>query len=653
MRKIVELMFVISFITFVYCANAVDRFWNNTGTDFNDGASWIGGTAPGKNDRAYFYDDMAIQPYLTASTTLHSLFLTPASGTSASDATSAAGGYVLSGSPGTTLTLTSTGHNHGGVYMMEQCTTGTNVIDVGLGLPDRESLGVSFINLRSGVLEISGSITGNSNNVLRAGGEKIIPTLILSGDNTGFTGGFVKAAAHPVYIRNSKSVYKLTQLIFEIHGSSAVASNRFINDTGAELVFENNPQIIFRGGDGVVFEGDCPFDLGNGTIVFDDGDTGRNCPLYINAPLVRMLGDITQERADHGLVKLGKGTLEIGGKSSCERNLVVGDGVLLVDDFQAISPLAALNITRHSSSVSGGIIGLAYGDFTMPLGEIPGGFYSGDGGGYSSWGGWAAYGGDRNVNIGGDLQAVTNAKPFMTQITLGSPTADGTVTFLNPLHTANSKWTCYKGAADVDGRFAGAITNYNGTWSTITKYGDGILELSADNPLTGRIDVYEGVLLVSGSVRTQMNAKSGGALGGNGTFLSEITIENNGAFYMDDRFGTATVSGELKFNDGAKIRLLVDGSDAAGIQFAGTYKKISNLGNISCTIEAATDDVTIGTIKLIDWSDATSPNISSLDPEKFSIENDEEFAGTFSIRDNALVLVYRNLQVQPACIIIR
>ncbi len=48
MRKIVELMFVISFITFVYCANAVDRYWNNTGTDFNDGASWIGGTAPGK-----------------------------------------------------------------------------------------------------------------------------------------------------------------------------------------------------------------------------------------------------------------------------------------------------------------------------------------------------------------------------------------------------------------------------------------------------------------------------------------------------------------------------------------------------------------------------------------------------------------------------
>src|SRR5205823_12214014 len=60
-------------------AQAANRTWNNSGTDFNAGASW-GGTPPGSSDIAVFNVAAITQPNLSASLTIKELnFSTTAS----------------------------------------------------------------------------------------------------------------------------------------------------------------------------------------------------------------------------------------------------------------------------------------------------------------------------------------------------------------------------------------------------------------------------------------------------------------------------------------------------------------------------------------------------------------------------------------------
>src|SRR6266852_2797833 len=53
-------------------AQAANRTWGNTGTDFNSNSSW-GGQAPGSNDVAVFGSAAVTQPNLSASLTIQEL----------------------------------------------------------------------------------------------------------------------------------------------------------------------------------------------------------------------------------------------------------------------------------------------------------------------------------------------------------------------------------------------------------------------------------------------------------------------------------------------------------------------------------------------------------------------------------------------------
>src|SRR5438128_2290270 len=80
-------------------AEASDKTWKNSGTDFNTSTSWNPSGAPGSADRAVFSSAMSVQPNLSASLTIQELYF---SGTSTS-------GYDLtSSSTSIKLTLTST-----------------------------------------------------------------------------------------------------------------------------------------------------------------------------------------------------------------------------------------------------------------------------------------------------------------------------------------------------------------------------------------------------------------------------------------------------------------------------------------------------------------------------------------------------------------
>src|SRR5262245_41316476 len=51
-----------------------ERDWGNAGTDFNSGANWVGGIAPGLSDVAWFKTAETVQPNLSASLSIAGLY---------------------------------------------------------------------------------------------------------------------------------------------------------------------------------------------------------------------------------------------------------------------------------------------------------------------------------------------------------------------------------------------------------------------------------------------------------------------------------------------------------------------------------------------------------------------------------------------------
>lgn len=106
----------IAFPACVQPLSAASIFWANSGTDFNAGASWIGGTAPGAADIATFAGAKTTDPVLSAPTAIRGLAFSNATASS----------YTLSGA--STLTLGIGGIDASAV------TSGTNTITAPLTL---------------------------------------------------------------------------------------------------------------------------------------------------------------------------------------------------------------------------------------------------------------------------------------------------------------------------------------------------------------------------------------------------------------------------------------------------------------------------------------------------------------------------------------
>jgi hypothetical protein len=86
-----------------HVAQAASAVWQNTGTDFNTGGNWSGGTGtggiPGTGDNATFTGAEVSNPNLSASLTIQGITFSTTTTT----------GYTLSASAGQSLTLTNVG----------------------------------------------------------------------------------------------------------------------------------------------------------------------------------------------------------------------------------------------------------------------------------------------------------------------------------------------------------------------------------------------------------------------------------------------------------------------------------------------------------------------------------------------------------------
>jgi hypothetical protein len=102
--------------------SAADIEWGNTATDYNAGASWAGGVAPGSGDSAVFSSAVTNQPGLSANITNQQIRFTTSTG-----------GWTLNGTSALSLTSTGTGTTAGtGSAIAGTNTSGTNTINAAI-----------------------------------------------------------------------------------------------------------------------------------------------------------------------------------------------------------------------------------------------------------------------------------------------------------------------------------------------------------------------------------------------------------------------------------------------------------------------------------------------------------------------------------------
>jgi len=211
------------------------QVWKNTAgnTDFNNGNSWVSGTAPGNNDVGAFTSAAVAQPNLSASVQIAGLYF-KGTGTSGYDLTRLGITQTLT----LTATATSIGNetNNGqAVAIGAENTSGTNTIDVPIILAPGTGTVSTIFQAAGGTLVINGVISGTSIGLSKTGGG----TLTLSGANT-YSGAttvsagtlFVNgslASGSAVTVSNSGTVLGGTGTI---NGSVSIASSGAILEGG-------------------------------------------------------------------------------------------------------------------------------------------------------------------------------------------------------------------------------------------------------------------------------------------------------------------------------------------------------------------------------------------------------------------------------------
>ena len=266
-----------------------------------------------------------------------------------------------------------------------------------------------------------------------------------------------------------------------------------------------------------------------------------------------------------GLTKTGTGTLSLSNANTYTGVTTVSAGVLLLDNANAL-PGGIGNAGGTSNlTFNGGVVGLATGDFTRSLNTAA----TASATTFTGAGGWAAFGADRNVNLGGALAPITWATAstgFNNQtLILGASSATHTVTLQNPLIVTTARTVQVDdGSAATDAFLSGAIS---GTGGNITKTGNGTLNISGNMSNTGGVTLTAGSLVLSGT-----NTYSGASTVSINNLT--LTFQNAGQSVSPN----TTLNPTINNNPTATIKLLSDTGGSTGTLTLGNTLKSAGGG---------------------------------------------------------------------------
>ena len=237
----------------------------------------------------------------------------------------------------------------------------------------------------------------------------------------------------------------------------------------------------------------------SGRINLTDGTASANPRSFVfsGAGNTVVSGSLFQGGSGAGSVLLiGTGMTTFSGINTYTGSTSIsGGGVLVLGSANALPGGigAAGGLSRLVAS--NGVVGLGAGDFTRGLGTTA------SQASLSGTSGFAAFGGNRLVNIGGASGTMTwgGTNFTMDRMLLSAAGADGTLDFQNPLALNGAVRTVEvaNGSASIDAKLSGVLSGNSS--AGLTKIGAGTLQLTAVNTYSGTTTISGGRLLVDGA----------------------------------------------------------------------------------------------------------------------------------------------------------
>ena len=262
-----------------------------------------------------------------------------------------------------------------------------------------------------------------------------------------------------------------------------------------------------------------------------------------------------------GIIKQGTGTLILSGSNSYNGSTQIQGGALVMNSAGAM--------TSGNILLNGGVLGLGAGNFTSNFGTANNNFRWTQAGGVG--GGFAAYGADRSVNVGGaganinwgTVQFILNGQTFM----LGAADSTHTLTYVNPLGLGNATRTIQvadgTSSSNVDGEFSGVLS---GTGGGINKTGTGTLLLSANNTYSGETLLAAGTLALGHANALGVGGNisfSGGTLqygANNTTDYSSRLVGSGSAVKIDTNSQSVTYASALASSNSGGLEKIGSGT---------------------------------------------------------------------------------------------
>lgn len=506
-------------------AHAADVTWNNSGTDFNDNANWVGGSAPTTSDRAIFSGGAAVQPNLSDNAAIHGLTF---SGTGAS-------GYTISGATGNlTLNSTNSGVNSA---INSEATSGTNTISANLIFGGADGSMASINQVAGSILVLSGNISS----INAIGGINLTGsgyTVTLSGSNS-FTGSIVTVAG--TMRLNLNNSWALSG------GDLVLSSGPTIDNTSGAAITLNNNNIRATGGN-LAFAGTYDLDFGSGVFFMENSSHGIN---VTNGTLT--IGSINATNDAHIFTKNNGGTLAIrnaandgftGGVNFASGTLLIGDKAALGTGRVSITSTGA-NLAAWADLSGGNALA---NDFVVGQNFTIGGSNN-----LTLSGTITNSGGNRTININN-----TGATELSGSIYLSESSGTGRTFSIGGTQSVT---------------VSGSIANYNGsgTAGNLTISGSGARTIS----LKGTNSSYTGVTTLQGTagavleVAKLANGGLNSSIGASTSDKANLVLPNGATLRY---IGTGDTTDRLFTLNGtvAGHAFTLEASGSGAIQFTNT-----------------------------------------------------------------------------------
>jgi fibronectin-binding autotransporter adhesin len=278
------------------------------------------------------------------------------------------------------------------------------------------------------------------------------------------------------------------------------------------------------------------------------------------------------------LTQAGSGTLVLNGTNSYSGVTTAAAGVLRLNSAGALPGGIGTSGGTSALTLSGGVIGLGVGDFTRDLGT---------GVSQVQWmgsGGFAAYGANRNVNLGGAGATVTwgsgSFVPHGSALILGAADATHKITFQNAINFGGATRTIQviKGTSgSFDAKLEGALSN-----GSYLQTGDGSLEIAGNvSGASYEQNATNGSLNLTSAITTTTFTQSGA-----GSITSVSGLGSIGSADVNLNAGTITLS-----NSELNTALITDLNPATandivingGALVIGASEQIGNNGSLVLT----------------------------------------------------------------------